>query len=316
MQALTRPYEFVVLVLIVLSFLPPRRGLAIAAIVVLPGFGLVLLQNKQVTGSWTTLPYQLSRYQYGVPAAFIFQPDPVPHRLLTVEQQISYDAHVAVHDKANFRERVPFLRFFFLAPLSLALPAFLFALRDTRFIRVIAAAALFWVADGLYPYFYPHYIAAVACLFVLISVKGLEQLSRLRIRHFAVGEEAATLILVLCLAHFLLWYGIHLVGNQNLLNATSANESWDFINYGDPEGRIAINNQLANAAGKQLVFVHYSPQHGAHEWIQNAADIDGSRVVWAIDLGREEDNTLRRYYPDRHVWLLEADAKPPKLIPF
>jgi hypothetical protein len=306
LQVLTRPYEFVVLVLIVLMFLVPVRSLIIAGLVLLPAFGLVLLQNKQVTGRWTTLPYQLSRYQYGMPAAFTFQRNPIPHRKLTVEQQIAYDAHVAVHDKANFAERVPFLRFFFLAPLYLALPAFLFALREPRFIRVVVAVALLFVADGFYPYFYPHYIAAAACLFVLISVKGLELLSRL-------SEEAVMLILILCLAHFLFWYGIHLAGNENLLIATSGYESWNSINYGDPEGRIAINNQLAKAPGKQLVFVHYSPQHGAHEWIQNAADIDASRVLWAIDLGPAEDEMLRRYYPDRHVWMLEADAHPPRL---
>jgi hypothetical protein len=141
---------------------------------------------------------------------------------------------------------------------------------------------------------------------VLIGVKGLEQLSRL-------GNEAVTLILILCLAHFLFWYGIHLAGDENLLIATSADESWDDINYGDPEGRIAINDELAKAPGKQLVFVRYSPQHGAHEWIRNAADIDRARVVWAIDLGPSEDDALRRYYPDRHAWLLEPDAHPPRL---
>jgi hypothetical protein len=315
LELLTRPFEFVLLALIVLLFFVPVRSLAIAALVLLPAFGITLLQNKQVTGHWTTLPYQLSRYQYGVPATFTFQRNPIPHRSLTVEQQIDYDAQVAAHGSgtdnfgsyiARLGERVRYYRFFFLAPLYLALPAFLFALKEPRFIRIAIGLVLFWLGDAFYPYFYPHYIAAAACLFVLISVKGLEQLGRL-------SKEAVTLILILCLAHFLFWYGIHLAGNQNLLFATSGDESWDDINYGDPEGRIAINNELAKAPGKQLVFVHYSPQHGAHEWIHNAADIDTAPVVWAIDLGPSEDDALRRYYPDRHAWLLEADAHPPKL---
>ena len=121
------------------------------------------------------------------------------------------------------------------------------------------------------------------------------------------------MILILCFAHFVFWYGIHLAGDLNLLIALSGDESWDEINYGDPEGRIAVNDRLAKAAGKQLVFVQYSPQHGAHEWIHNAANIDAARVVWAIDLGSSEDDALRRYYPDRHVWLLEPDAHPPRL---
>ena len=38
-----------------------------------------------------------------------------------------------------------------------------------------------------------------------------------------------------------------------------------------------------------------------------------ARVVWARDLGAAENEKLRRYYPDRNVWLLEPDARPPKL---
>jgi hypothetical protein len=318
LELLTRPFEFMLLVLIVLLFFVPVRSLATAALVLLPAFGLTLLQNKKVTGQWTTLPYQLSRYQYGVPATFTFQPNPIPHRPLTVEQQIDYDAQVAAHGSSSYMsrlgERVRFIRFFFLAPLYLALPAFLFALKEPRFTRVTIAILLLWLGDAFYPYFYPHYIAAAACLFVLISVKGLEQLSRFS-KFGSFSKDAVTLILILCLAHFLFWYGIHLSGNENLLIATSGNQSWDEINYGDPEGRAAINNELAKAPGKQLVFVHYSPQHGAQEWIHNAADVDASKVVWAIDLGPSEDDALRRYYPDRHAWLLEADAHPPKLLP-
>ena len=43
------------------------------------------------------------------------------------------------------------------------------------------------------------------------------------------------------------------------------------------------------------------------------ADIDGSSVVWARDLGPAENEKLQRYYPDRTEWLLEPDAKPARL---
>jgi hypothetical protein len=325
LQLLTRPFEFVILCAVVLLYFVPARALVIAALTLAPAAGLTLLQNKQVTGSWTELPYQLSRYQYGVPTTFTFQANPVPHRPLSVEQQIDYEAQVAVHGKktdsfrtyfARVAERVRFYRFFFLAPLYLALPAFLPALRQYRFVVVFAAMALFWLADAFYPYFYPHYIAAATCLFVLVSVEALEQLSRLKIRGLPVGEEAAALILILCLGHFVFWYGSYLTGSASLPMAMNANESWDSVNSGSPDARIDINGRLAGAPGKQLVFVRYSVAHGASEWIRNAADIDGSRVVWAIDLGTEDDSVLRRYYPDRQVWLLEPDARPPRLVRF
>ena len=91
-------------------------------------------------------------------------------------------------------------------------------------------------------------------------------------------------------------------------------ESWNFVNEGDPEGRLAIDKQLAAIPGKLLVFVHYSPVHRFHEWIHNAADIDAQRIVRALDRGGEEDEKLREYYPDRRVLFLEADARPPRLL--
>jgi hypothetical protein len=325
LQWLTRPYEFMLLIPIVALFLPPKRSLAVAALVLMPAIALTALQNRAVTGNWTTLPYMLSRYEYGIPTTFTTQPNPIPHRELTIEQQVDYDDQAATHGKSTdtfatwlkrLGDRVLFFRFFILAPLYLALPGFAVSLREVRFVRVAIAIAVFWIGDNFYPYFYPHYVAAAACLFVLISVKGLERTSRLTIRGFAVGREAARVILLVCLAHFLYWYGIHLSGNQNLMRAMSQYESWDEINYGDPEGRIAFNDRLDAAPGSQLVFVRYRPQHGPTEWIHNAADIDSARVVWALDLGPEENEQLRRYYPERKTWLLEPDLRTPKLTDY
>ena len=74
--------------------------------------------------------------------------------------------------------------------------------------------------------------------------------------------------------------------------------------------------RLAQATGKQLVFVRYWPRHLFDEWIHNAANPDASRVVFAGDLGSEENEKLRQYYPDRTAWILEPDARPPRLTPY
>jgi hypothetical protein len=333
LQLLTRPYEFVLLVFSVLLFLTPAlrerkewrklaRAAQVAALMVVPAVALTLLQNRAVTGSWTTLPYQLSRYQYGVPATFTVQPNPVPHRALTAQQKLDYEMQSAVHGDntdsfgSYFQRlgyRLRFYRFFFLAPLYVALPAFLLRIREFRFAWLSVVLLVFALGANFYPYFYSHYVAAVACLFVLISVTALERVSRLRIRGYPAGEEASRLIVVLCAGHFLFWYGLHLFGNDETTQALARYESWDFINYGDPEGRIEIDNRLAQVPGKQLVFVRYSLRHVFREWVHNAAEIDSARVVCAGDLGAAENEKLRRYYPDRAVWLLEPDARPPKL---
>lgn len=323
LQWLCRPYETIFLIVSAgLFLLPAWRSLARPALwcifAVLPAVGLSLLQNRQVTGHWTTLPYQLSRFEYGIPTTFTFQPLPLPHRPLTREQQRDYDQQSDVHgpetdDFGSYWERwasrLEFYRFFFLAPLYLVIPAFLLRVREWRFACVLLTILLFSLGTNFYPYFYSHYVAATTCLFVLISVIGLERLGQW-------NRLAASIVLVVCAAHFLFWYGLRLVRDTATVSAMSEFETSDAINHGDPQGRIAIRRQLDATPGQQLVFVRYGPQHGFEEWVHNAADIDGSRIVWARDLGADENRKLLSYYPNRMAWLLQPDLHPPKLQPY
>jgi hypothetical protein len=320
LQLLSRPFETALLAPCVALFLVAGvrrlwRPLVIAALAALPALGLMLLQNKAVTGNWTTMPYQLSRYQYGVPTTFTTQPLPQPHRELTQQQRLDYGAQAAVHGSepetvgtflSRLASRVRFYRFFFFVPLYLALPLFLPAMRERRILWIGLTLAVLALGTNFYPYFYPHYIAAATCLLVLAAVVALERLSRYR-----TGAILARAILILCAAHFVFWYAMHLSGT----NAATAYDTWDFVNHGDPQGRIAVNRRLEEAPGKHLVFVRYWPKHEFDEWVQNAAGIDRERVVWALDLGAAENEKLRQYYPERTAWLLEPDAKPPRLMP-
>ena len=121
---------------------------------------------------------------------------------------------------------------------------------------------------------------------------------------------------MLSATHFVFWYGVLAVGSPKILESVKPYATWHVINVGDPEGRNAIRNQLESAPGKHLVFVHYWALHSFREWVHNGADIDRSRIVWARDLGQNEDKALRDYYPDRKAWLLEPDANPPRLRPY
>jgi len=332
-QMISRPFESIFLAAgALLFFLPALRSsitfkrlaklAPIAAAAIAPALALMLLQNRAVTGSWTTMPYMLSREQYGVPTTFTVQPLPVAHRQLTHEQQLDFEAQSEVHGPGTdtlaaywdrLWSRVRFYRFFLLAPLYLVLPFFLARAREFRFAWVLTVLLLFALGTNFYPYFYSHYIAALACLFVLMSVAGLERLSQVRISGQPVGQNGARIILLLCVGHFLFWYGLNAWGDPDIVPEMRQYETWDAINHGDPDGRIAIHRQLDRLPGKQLVFVRYSPQHQFVEWVHNPADIDSAQLVWARDLGAQEDDKLRKYYPARAVWLLEPDARPPSL---
>jgi hypothetical protein len=333
---LSRPYETVFLGFAVMLFFVPAladrvargripRAALVSILCVVPFLGLALLHDKRVTGEWTRMPYMLSREQYGVPTSFTTQPNPVPHRALTHEQDLVYRGQAWVHGEPTdslrtwidrLPTRVRFYRFFLLTPLYLALPFFLMALRERRFQWVVLTLVLVAIGSNFYVYFFPHYIASEASLMVLIAITALDRLSRLKIRGVDSGADAARLIVFLCFAHFAFWYGLHASANADLENAMWRYETWDTINGADPDGRIAIDRDLASLPGKQLVFVRYGPRHVFNEWVYNGSEIDSQRVVWARDLGTADDETLRRYYPDRTAWLFEADATPLKLLPY
>jgi hypothetical protein len=269
--------------------------------VCLPAAGLVLTQNKQVTGSWLTLPYALSQYEYGVPASFTFQPHPVPHNPLTREQEMDYKMQRAFRSAdqetlftylKRLLYRARYYRFYFYPALYLALITYLVRMREYRFLWVAATALIFALGTNFYPLFLTHYVAALTCLFVLMSVEGLRFMSRWR-----AGAPAARALIWLCIAQFAY--------------------SWTTTTFQYPERRIQINKQLAKIPGKLLVLVRYWPQHiFQDEWVYNEADIDKARIVWARDLGDTEDQKLLHYYPDRTVKLLEPDARPPRLTPY
>jgi hypothetical protein len=310
---LTRPYESVFLVVCVFLYLVPAwravaKPMLATVLVVLPAMGLTLLQNKQVTGHWTTLPYALSQYRYGVPAALTFQADPVPHRELTREQALDYKMQLSFRGEhaetlgsylLRLAYRIRYYRFFFMPPLYVGLPFFFLGLKDRRLVWVIICPLMFALGINFFPAFQYHYMAGVTCLLILLGVTGLRQLSRF-------STLAAHILLLLCLAQFAFEYGLHLFSH----------DPWSLA-LRSPERRVYIDGRLARAPGKQLVFVRYWPSHiFQDEWVYNAADIGNARVVWARDLGAEEDEKLRHYYPDRTAWLLEPDARPPRLTPY
>ena len=89
--------------------------------------------------------------------------------------------------------------------------------------------------------------------------------------------------------------------------------------YSEPGNlpRAHLLSRLIYSGGRHLGFVRYKPDHFiADEWVYNGADIDEARVVWARDMGAARNEELVRYFNDRHVWLLEADERPPRLLAY
>jgi hypothetical protein len=151
---------------------------------------------------------------------------------------------------------------------------------------------------------------AAFCLFlpilVLAAVLVLKGLKQFR-------PAVQFVVLWMYGVHFFFWYGLHAFADQPDLSAVTPYAGRDFLNSGEAQTRRAFAGQLNREPGEQLVFVRRGPWRSSGEWIHNAADIDASKVVWARDLGEENNQKLLDYYPGRKAWLLEPDAIPPRL---
>ncbi len=337
LHLLTRPYETLFVAAAVLVYFVPamrnrveRRALAryaaAAALPVILALGTTLLQNKQVTGSWTTLPEALSQYRYGVPPALTFQDAVAPHGALTPEQAMEYKLQRSFQNGKEtigsylerLETRVGYYRFFFYPPLYLVLPVFLASIRSGRMAWVPLASLFLALGVNFFPAFQNRYVASATCLFVLMSVAGMERLGRVRVGGAPAGRQCAAVLLALCFAQFIFWYALHLADDPNWSARARTFETWDNINHRNPFRRNMVKRELDDIPGELLVFVrYYYPQHVFQdEWVYNAADIDNARVVWARDLGTEENRKILAYYANRTPMLLEPDYQPPRLTAY
>jgi hypothetical protein len=303
--AATRPYEGLLLGAPLLAALAWKlrgrlaRAIPLAAILCVAAAALGWY-NTQFSGNPFQLPYAFYRGAFTMAPHFVWQsprPEPVyHHRALrdfhTVWEMGCYrDAQAnrsphGIADKAKTYVRFywgPFLG----AAVLLALPR-LWRRRRTRLLLLLGGLLAVGLAVEVWDA--PHYAAPATGLALLVAVEALRHL-----RQWAGRWPVRGLALV-CLATPIVGGGGH---------------------PGDGSGRARVMAQLEAAGGRHVVVVRYRATHEpGDEWVYNAADIDRARVVWAREMDPTSNRKLARYFQDRRLWLVEPDARPPRLSPY
>jgi len=154
---------------------------------------------------------------------------------------------------------------------------------------------------------YPYHLAPLVGVIFAIVTQGLRHLYVMVPRSRRVG---LLLVLPICV-------GLAVAMKANADDLVITLPYWDRTAEWHRDARASIAEWLNRRPGKQLVVVRYGRFHEVNqEWVHNAADIDGSKIVWAREVDPRSDAELLSYFRDREAWLLEADVMPVRVVKY
>jgi len=268
--------------------------------------------NKRLTGSAVLFPHVLNTRTYHTTPLFLWEHSKPPLQYNNEQFEDFYngwerdDYKTTWSDALNVTsEKIARMGVTFFWPATLfLLPALPFALRDRR-MRLLVIT-LFLVLGGVFAVIWsaPHYAAPLTCIFYALLVQSVRHLRKMKWKARPVGLALSRALVVL------------LVISTGINVARRACDPLWWTCTGD-SSRAAIAEKLQHTPGKHLIMVRYSDDHNIHdEWVFNGAEIDGAKVLWARELGEEQNAELFTYFKDRKIWLVEPDVDNTELKPY
>ncbi|MGK0220587.1 MAG: hypothetical protein ACI9HE_004098, partial [Planctomycetota bacterium] len=278
----------------------PRLPLVLGRVVLpvlaclVPGFMAMGKYHKAVTGDALEMPWMAHYEQYCVFPVFLWQ-EPEPDREWRHMELRDFHGGLELefHERHAGAQQLLWIsaaklgRFwiFFIGPvLSVLLLLLPWVLRDP-WMRFLCIPVLLVVGVGLVSFgALPHYSAPVAGPMLALLLQGL--------RHLRSRSRGLMLLIAL---------GMLLGTASGLVRSTR-----DVV-QSQAVYRNTIQRGFDERPGEHLVFVRYGPEHTlGDEWIYNAADIDGSKTIWARSMDEAHNQALIAAYPERQVWVIEV----------
>jgi hypothetical protein len=266
----------------------------------------------RVTGSPFRMTYQVNRGTYATAPYFVWQsprPEPVyRHAVMRdfyrweLQRFVGYRTLVGAA-RRTWDKLAGSWKFYFGPLLTIPLLAFPWVLRDKKMRFPIIAGAFFLIGLTVETWTLPHYVAPATGLIYLVLLQCMRYLRLWRWRGRPTGVALVRAIPAIACAMAFLRVG-----------AAAAHAQIEPVWPRGNRDRVAITQQLDAAPGRHLVIVRYGPHHDVDwEWVYNAADIDGAKIVWARDMGDPNNQELLQYFGSHHSWNLNGDESPPKL---
>jgi len=277
--------------------------------------------NFRVTGNPLKIPYAVNRETYGWPLTLPwFHTAAITHRHRQMRLYYEFESRILREKNSLWAQIVYFTlhvqilwRFFIGPALTIPLVFLRRAFHDRMMLLPAVLTVALFVVMMLEAGF-PHYMAPVTgCIFALL-VQCIRHLRVYRRNSDQLGLQLSRIVMVVvaitCIAHVIA-RAAHIpvmTGGNYLSSCCTPDEGM---------ARVTAIRELLSVPGSHLVFVNYQRQEFyPREWVYNAADIDGSRIIWAQDMGPERNLELLRYYPNRRAWMAYPDRRPYRLAPY
>jgi len=270
----------------------------------------------RVTGSPFRMTYAVNRETYAVAPYFLFfskRAVPEYHHAVMRDYYAGWkvsqfdEAHTLVGFLRRTADKILQLWRFYIGPaFLLPLVAFPRIVRDRRMRLALTAGFIFCLGWLVETWTFPHYVAPAFGLVYLVLVQCMRHL-RLWRRHGApTGQFLVRSVPIVCV-------GMIILRLAGIVAHAPLEPRWPLGNM----DRVRIVERLSAIPGAHLVIVRYGPDHNVdRDWIYNAPDIDRARIVWARDMGKEQNQELLRYFHNHHAWLMSGDESPPLLEPY
>ena len=275
--------------------------------------------NYRAFGSPLTLPYTVNRNTYAITPYFVWQslrPEPAyRHEMLRrfyhEHELVDYDR---LHARFFYHSAIKVLGVtVFFAGFALLPPLLMFhrVLMDRRTRFLVICVAVMAAGMAIQIFLIPHYVAPFTAVFYALGLQAMRHLRLMKAdgRPVGLGWVRMTVAMVVLLVGLRVFTGPLHLGIPNWPDG-----KWNFYWYGlnyFGDARAHVQENLDQLPGQQLAIVRYSAGHNSvDEWVYNGPDIDSSKVIWAREMDPASNLELIRYYPSRHVWLVQPDTSP------
>jgi hypothetical protein len=297
------------------------RVLLPSALVLALGFAAMLYYFWRTTGSPFRTPYQVNLQTQDPVPLFPWQslrssPDT---KMQAVFFGWEIDQHKFAHSHFVISSIARVIQFylFFLGP-ALTLPFLMLAagtrqrMLNIRLLLIVFSVSAFGL---LLPIYYgPSYAAALTCVVYALLLAAMQRIRRWCWRGKTTGLAIVRAVPVVCVLIFLVRAVAPLPG---IPVPQMVPITWCSPHLFDQLSRRQIQAAVESRPGLQLALVRYPHDHvEAVDWVQNLADIDRQKVIWANDLGAQPNQELIDYFKDRQVWLVEPAKTPPQISPY